>query len=90
MLKYKFYGFEKSLKIKIHVTYCNDLIFTPKVFQNDAVIHDVKIVIGVFAMYMLPGCYNFNDSKDIICKFLREMCDSLVYKFYRYESGMNF
>ncbi len=41
-------------------------------------------------MYMLPGIYNFNDSKDIIIKFLKEMCDGLVYRFYRYESGMNF
>ncbi len=41
-------------------------------------------------MYMLPGMYNFNDSIEIIVKFLREMCDNLIYKFYRYESGMNF
>lgn len=66
-------------------------MLSSKVFYKKAVIHKVKIVIGVFVMYfMLPGCYNFNDSKDIICKFIKEMCDSLIYKFYRYESGMNF
>ena len=41
-------------------------------------------------MFMLPGIYNFNDSKEIIIKFLKEIRDNLIYKFYRYESGMNF
>ena len=41
-------------------------------------------------MFMLPGVYNFNDSKEIIIKFLKNMCESLIYKFYTFESGMNF
>ena len=71
-------------------TDCNNFGECYKVFKNYAVIHFVKIVTRSIKMFMLPGIYNFNDSKEIIIKFLREMCDNLIYKFYRYESGMNF
>ena len=75
----------------LFIKICNDFNKNPKVLQKNAVTYFVRIITGVLSMYcMLPGCYNFNDSAEIIVKYLKEACNNLVYKFYRLESGFSF